>query len=114
MKHLKWSGLILVCTSGIAWGNVGGFVAKGGVRANGDVRGFEPVATENIRILDEKLTANLGPTQAEVEVRYVMKNLTSKQVKVKFGFPVEESFDQNVAMSPALVLGCRWLERLKR
>ena len=100
MKHLTWIGWILGCASGITWGNVGGFVARGGVRANGDVRGFEPVATENIRILEEKLTANLGPTQAEVEVRYIMKNLTSKQVKAKFGFPVEESFDQNVAMPP--------------
>jgi hypothetical protein len=73
-------------------GNGGGYV-RGGIENTGDVAGFEPKATENIRILDEKLTIGLGPTEADVEVRYLMRNVTGKKVKVSFGFPVEESFD---------------------
>lgn len=73
-------------------GNGGGY-DRGGLESAGDVAGFEPKHTEKIRILDEKLTVLLGPKSADVEVRYLMRNETAAKVKVRFGFPVEESFD---------------------
>ena len=73
----------------------GGGYFRGGVERVGDVVGFEPKETEKIRILDEKLTVELGAAAADVEVRYLMRNETDKKVKVRFGFPVEESFDRN-------------------
>lgn len=78
----------------------GGGYFRGGLEHTGDVAGFEPKATENIRILDEKLTIRLGPKQADVEVRYLMRNITGKKVKVRFGFPVEESTDRNLMGEP--------------
>ncbi len=78
----------------------GGGYFRGGVENTGDVAGFEPKATENIRILDEKLTIRLGPKQADVEVRYLMRNITDKKVRVRFGFPVEESFDRSFMGEP--------------
>jgi len=78
----------------------GGGYFRGGVENTGDIAGFEPVATENIRILDEKLTIKLGTKEADVEVRYLMRNVTDKKVKVRFGFPVEESFDMNFMAGP--------------
>lgn len=77
--------------------NGGGFF-RGGVESAGDVAGFEPKATENVRILDEELTVHLGSSDAEVEVRYLMKNVTDRKVKVRFGFPVEESTDADAIM----------------
>ncbi len=74
----------------------GGGYSRGGVERTGDVAGFEPQATENIRILDEKLTILLGPEEADVEVRYLMRNETAKRVKVRFGFPVEETFSSEM------------------
>ena len=74
--------------------NGGGYI-RGGVERAGDVVGFEPKETEKIRILDEKLTVELGAAAADVEVRYLMRNETDKKVKVRFGFPVEESVDRN-------------------
>ena len=84
-------GILLALTQ-LLHANGGGYV-RGGIENTGDVSGFEPKATENIRILDEKLTVGLGPNEADVEVRYLMRNMTGKKVKVRFGFPVEESFD---------------------
>jgi hypothetical protein len=78
----------------------GGGYFRGGVENTGDIAGFEPKATENIRILDENLTIRLGPKEAEVEVRYLMRNVTDKKVKVRFGFPVEESADRNLMGEP--------------
>lgn len=72
----------------------GGGYFRGGVEGLGDILGFVPKETEKIRILDELLTVNLGPEAAEVEVRYLMRNETDQKVKVRFGFPVEESADQ--------------------
>ncbi len=86
---------ILSATCATLLANGGGYY-RGGVENTGDVAGFEPKATENIRILDEKLTVKLGPSVADVEVRYLMKNVTDKKVKVRFGFPVEESFDDDL------------------
>ena len=89
----------------------GGGYFRGGVESTGDVAGFEPKATENIRMLDEKLTISLGQKEADVEVRYLMRNETNKKVKVRFGFPVEESFDSDLMGSPddekPEVPGCR-------
>ncbi len=73
----------------------GGGYFRGGVERAGDIELFEPEETEKIRILDEKLTVELGAAAAEVEVRYLMHNETDKKVKVRFGFPVEESFDRS-------------------
>src|SRR6478609_2910759 len=75
-----------------AFANGGGYF-RGGVERAGDVAGFEPKETEKIRILDEKLTVALGSKAADVEVRYLMRNETDKKVTVRFGFPVEELFD---------------------
>lgn len=82
----------LVCSVSAAFANGGGYF-RGGVEKAGDLTGFEPKATENIRMLDEKLTIKLGPKEADVEIRYLMRNITDKKVNVRFGFPVEESFD---------------------
>lgn len=70
--------------------NGGGYLT-GGVSSSGDVLGFEPEATEKIRIHDELLVAKLGPNSAKVAVRYRMKNETGETVAVRFGFPVEET-----------------------
>jgi hypothetical protein len=78
----------------------GGGYFSGGVENTGDIAGFEPKATENIRMLDEKLTIRLGPEKAEVEVRYLMRNVTGGKVKARFGFPVEESFSRNLMGGP--------------
>ncbi len=74
----------------------GGGYFRGGVERAGDVIGFEPEETAKIRIVDEKLTVDLGAAAAEVEVRYLMRNETDKKVNVRFGFPVEESFDRDM------------------
>jgi hypothetical protein len=72
--------------------NGGGYL-RGGVTRAGDIAGFEPKSTEHIRLLDEKLTVDLGSAEAAVDIQYRMRNETGKKVKVRFGFPVEESFD---------------------
>jgi len=83
------SALFLIA-AGVAWGNGGGYV-RGGVGATGGIAGFEPVATEHVRILDETLLIRAGGDSAKVEVRYLMRNMTDKRVKVRFGFPIEET-----------------------
>ncbi len=80
----------------------GGGYFRGGVENAGDIAGFEPKETEKIRILDEKLTVALGSKSADVEVRYLMRNETDKKVKVRFGFPVEESFDSQLMVEPGV------------
>lgn len=90
----------------------GGGYFRGGVERAGDVAGFEPQETEKIRILDEKLTAALGPESADVEVRYLMRNETDRKVKVRFGFPVEESFDRDL-MVPAGEDGSKKTQQLR-
>jgi hypothetical protein len=89
----------LIASAGFLHANGGGYF-RGGMENAGDVAGFEPKATEHIRILDEKLTLKLGSKQADVEVRYLMRNMTDKKVRVRFGFPVEESFDNHYMMGP--------------
>ncbi len=81
---------LLLTTISPVLANGGGYF-RGGVENTGDIAGFEPQATENIRLLDEKLDIKVGKESAKVEVRYLMKNVTDKRVKVRFGFPVEEA-----------------------
>ena len=95
MKISTWIAIGFTVMIQPALANGGGYF-RGGVERTGDVAGFEPTETEKIRILDEKLTVELGPKSADVEVRYLMRNETDKKVKVRFGFPVEESFDRNL------------------
>ena len=95
MKQGIIMGVAAVLLSQPVLANGGGYF-RGGVEKVGDVVGFEPKDTEKIRILDEKLTVELGATAADVEVRYLMRNETDKKVKVRFGFPVEESFDRDL------------------
>lgn len=84
--------LVFAALSLPAHANGGGYL-RGGVNHAGDIEGFEPKSTEHIRILDEKLTVDLGSAEAAVDIQYRMRNETDKKVKVRFGFPVEETFD---------------------
>ncbi|MES2924352.1 MAG: DUF4424 family protein [Verrucomicrobiota bacterium] len=95
MRISVWLAIGFTVLTQPVFANGGGYF-RGGVERAGDVAGFEPKETENIRILDEKLTVALGPKSADVEVRYLMRNETDKKVKVRFGFPVEESFDKDL------------------
>ncbi len=83
-----------------AFANGGGY-SSGGVTNSGDVLGFEPKAVENIRMVEENLTVKLGPNSAKVEVHYRMRNETGKKVKVRFGFPVEETGRAEIMWVPA-------------
>ena len=94
MQHGLVIGIGLGLAVGPLFGNAGGYF-RGGVETTGDVHGFEPSATQTIRIVDEKLTVVLGSQEADVEVRYLMRNETTKRSTVRFGFPVEESFDNH-------------------
>ena len=87
MKTLLMIGLGLGLMAGAVTGNGGGY--HYGVRFTGDVKPFEPSGVENVAILDEKLDIELKRTGAAVRVRYRMKNMAKKRVKVRFGFPVE-------------------------
>lgn len=95
MKQGIFMGVAAVLLSQPVLANGGGYF-RGGVEKVGDVVGFEPKDTDKIRILDEKLTVELGARAADVEVRYLMRNETDKKVTVRFGFPVEESFDRDL------------------
>ncbi|HEX7261407.1 MAG TPA: DUF4424 family protein [Luteolibacter sp.] len=98
MKVSLWISCVLAALTPSVFANGGGYF-RGGMERAGDVTGFEPQETEKIRILDEKLTVALGPKSADVEVRYLMRNETDKKVKVRFGFPVEESFDRELMVA---------------
>jgi hypothetical protein len=95
-----WIAGMFLLSAGVVWGNGGGYV-HGGLRASGNIAGFEPVATDHVRILDETLWIRAGKTSAQVEVRYLMRNVTDKRVKVRFGFPLEEahSYDPYMPMA---------------
>jgi hypothetical protein len=109
VKHGYAIGLVVGLGMGSLLANGGGYF-RGGVEHAGDVQGFEPKATENIRIIDEKLTVRLGPGEADVEVRYLMRNATANRVTVRFGFPVEESFDNNDFIPQAERAAQTWKE----
>lgn len=87
--------VFLALTVVAALANGGGYF-RGGVESTGNIHGFEPKDTEKIRIVDEILTVALGSHSANVEVRYLMRNETDRKVRVKFGFPVEESCDTDL------------------
>jgi hypothetical protein len=97
MKASNCMALCLVMLTQSLFANGGGYM-RGGVEKAGDIAGFEPSETEKIHMLNEQLTVSLGPKEADVEIRYLMRNETDKKVKVRFGFPVEESFDQDEMM----------------
>ena len=78
---------------GLVLANGGGY-SRGGVHSSGSIEGFQPKQTEKVQILDEQLTITLGPESADVEVRYLMKNVTKSKAKVRFGFPVEVERDE--------------------
>ncbi|MFU8893014.1 MAG: NADase-type glycan-binding domain-containing protein [Luteolibacter sp.] len=84
---------VFLTGGGLAWGNGGGYY-RPGVGATGAIAGFEPVATEHVRIVDETLIIRAGRESAKVEVRYLMRNMSDKRVKVRFGFPIEETRGQ--------------------
>lgn len=92
-------GILAACLAALlpapaALANGGGY-SRGGVESTGAIAGFEPAATDKVRILDEQLDIALGPEEATVEVRYLMRNESGTKAKVRFGFPVEESFDRD-------------------
>src|SRR5512142_2318295 len=60
-----------------------------GVQFTGSVAPFQASGTEHVRIEEEHLDVALRRTQAIVTVRYTMRNVSGKPVKVRFGFPVE-------------------------
>jgi hypothetical protein len=93
MKPRDLAVLCLLLASTHALLANGGGYFRGGVERAGDLAGFEPKATEHIRMLDEKLTVTLGPKHADVDVRYLLRNETSNKVAARFGFPVEELLD---------------------
>ncbi len=87
---MKRCVLFLIAGISTALGNGGGYV-RNGVESTGGIVGFEPENTEKIAMVDEKLTVTLGTEGADVEIVYLMKNVTDEKVKVRFGFPVEET-----------------------
>jgi len=82
--------------------NGGGFF-RGGVESSGTLGGFEPSHLQAVRIVDEQLTVDLGEAGADVNVRYIMRNETDERVKVRFGFPIEESFNSIVGEEAAAI-----------
>ncbi len=90
MKHLQW--ILWMCLAGtsLLHGNGGGYIQREGMNRGGSIVGFEPESVEKVRIMNENLTAEIGPSSTDVEVIYLMRNLTGEKAKVKFGFPVEE------------------------
>ncbi|QJE96305.1 NADase-type glycan-binding domain-containing protein [Luteolibacter luteus] len=74
----------------------GGGYFRGGIQRSGDIELFEPEEVEKIRMLDEQLAIDLGDKEAGVEIRYILKNETESKVKIRFGFPVEELFDNDI------------------
>lgn len=99
MKHAL-SAIFAVLMPGVLWANAGGYF-RGGVESSGTLGAFEPSQLQAVRILDERLTVDLGENGADVDVRYVMRNETDKRVKVRFGFPIEESFDNDLGFGRA-------------
>jgi hypothetical protein len=86
--------VVLAATVLPVFGNGGGFF-RGGVGRTGDIELFEPSGVDQVRILTETLTVEFGKEEARVEVRYQMRNVTDRKAKVRFGFPVEELFDDD-------------------
>ncbi len=94
MKPWAVLSLLLVSTAPLL-ANGGGYL-RGGITHAGDLTAFEPQATGNIRMVDEKLDIAFGKEEARVEIHYLLRNQTQEKVKVRFGFPVEELFDNDM------------------
>jgi len=93
--------LVAVFLPCLLWANAGGYF-RGGVESSGTLGGFEPSQLQAVQILDENLTVDFDENGAEVDVRYVMRNETDRRVKVRFGFPIEESFDNDLGFGGGL------------
>ncbi|RYD36897.1 MAG: hypothetical protein EOP87_04610 [Verrucomicrobiaceae bacterium] len=91
-----WSVLFLLLASTAPLLANGGGYLRGGITHAGDLTAFEPQATGSIRMTDEKLTIAFGKKEAQVEIHYLLRNQTRDKVKVRFGFPVEEVFDNDM------------------
>lgn len=74
----------------------GGGYFRGGIQRTGHIEVFEPEEVDKIRMMDEQLSIDFGDKEAGVEIRYLMKNETAAKVKIRFGFPVEELFDNDL------------------
>lgn len=72
-----------------AFGNGGGYFTRG-VDQTGMIQSFQPEGTEQVAIIQEDLEIVLGPQSTRVEVRYILRNVSEKKARVRFGFPVEE------------------------
>lgn len=83
---------LLVLSASPSYGNGGGYHV--GVDFTGQIAPFSPLGTEQVQILDEKLDIVLKHDHADVNVRYLMRNVGSRRAKVTFGFPVEDIIDQ--------------------
>jgi hypothetical protein len=83
--------LAFFLTVSLAWANGGGY--RTGIDFTGSVAPFAPEGVENIRIVQENLDIELQVGKAAVTVLYLMKNDTDAKVKVRFGFPVEDTKD---------------------
>lgn len=95
LARLAMAAAVVVLMPGALWANAGGYF-RGGVESSGTLGGFEPRQLQNVKILDEKLEVVMRENRAEVDVRYVLRNETDKRVRVRFGFPIEESFDNDL------------------
>lgn len=74
----------------------GGGYFRGGVQRTGHIEVFEPEEVDKVRMMDEQLSVDFGDKEAGVEIRYLMKNETAGKAKIRFGFPVEELFDNDL------------------
>ncbi len=95
MKNLPLLLSCLAALPSLLHANGGGYL-RGGLAKSGNVELFEPSGTDQVAILDEELIITPRPQSAAVKIRYQMKNVTDKSVKVEFGFPVEELKQRNL------------------
>ncbi len=89
MRNIIWVWTIAVSCSWAAQARANGGGYAFGVQFTGSVAPFQASGTEHVRILEEKLEVDLRRTAAVVTVRYTMRNLAPEPVRVRFGFPVE-------------------------
>ncbi len=89
MKTIPLLSICLALVPTATFANGGGYF-RGGVAKSGNVELFEPSGTDKVAILDEELIITARPNGASVRIRYQMKNISDKPVKVEFGFPIEE------------------------
>jgi hypothetical protein len=89
--------LVSLCAlSASLWASTAGANGGGyafGVTFTGGIAPFQAMGTENVQILDEQLDIQLRRLDAAVVVRYSMRNPSDQPVKVRFGFPVEASWE---------------------